>query len=177
MSFAYSIFLNHFTTTDFKHESERKLRFSWRNSTSANSASKIIFRNEKNLTNTNEKNWNPGVKFVLLLNSFGRSGTSWIAELISQQKHSFYIFEPDYYTVNILGTKMTKENAPLLIKSNFLCNFQSGLVEWSKTRMPPSSVFRSEFTRACKNVTECIVSEKLESDCKNSNFRIIKVSL
>ena len=117
---------------------------------------------------------------VLLLCSQGRSGSSWIARLLTSLPKSVYIFEPfhDYHGENKIIQTVNDEDVPKKwLKDIFYCNNSIEFIKnfWheGKIRFLDNNDYIGKF---CKDRNaSCFTKLAFDDACKQSELMLIKV--
>ncbi|XP_071523145.1 carbohydrate sulfotransferase 4-like isoform X2 [Panulirus ornatus] len=115
----------------------------------------------------------PQLVNILLLSSVGRSGSSFLAELLFQQPSTIYFFEPELY-FNFKTYKGVTSNASrILLDQLYQCKLDKDWVEWARTR---NNVFREyDINEDCQNKDTTIFKQCIEDKCSRKYRKLIKV--
>ena len=76
------------------------------------------------------------LKLVLLLSSVGRSGSSWVGELMASGLGSHYLFEPELIVREGRHQQITEENTMPLINDLLNCRFDKDFIQWAQSQAP-----------------------------------------
>ncbi|XP_071523147.1 uncharacterized protein [Panulirus ornatus] len=114
----------------------------------------------------------PQLVNILLLSSVGRSGSSFLAELLFQQPSTIYFFEPELY-FNFKTYKGVTSNASrILLDQLYQCKLDKDWVEWARTR---NNVFREyDINEDCQNKDTTIFKQCIEDKCSRKYRKLIK---
>ncbi|XP_076059512.1 carbohydrate sulfotransferase 5-like [Oratosquilla oratoria] len=111
---------------------------------------------------------------ILVVSSVGRSGSTFMGELLSQQPSSVYFFEPELYVYRHLKEEVTQENSLPVIMDMLNCKFRDDFVDWLKSRNM-YNVYRTNLTENCEKMEYCIRHDLLTGDCQTKSVKVIKV--
>ncbi|XP_069982612.1 carbohydrate sulfotransferase 1 isoform X1 [Penaeus vannamei] len=116
------------------------------------------------------------VKVVIMLGSTARSGTSLFGELLSQQKDSLYLFEPELFVRQHSGQKVTQELGMKHMRDMIHCRFDKDFITFLHRRSSPFNIFRHAVTKTnCRNWDTCLTIPRLTGACRAEPTRIMKV--
>nr|XP_045622347.1 carbohydrate sulfotransferase 3-like [Procambarus clarkii] len=106
---------------------------------------------------------------ILLLSSLGRSGSSFLGELLATQAGVFYYFEP---LRNIEARKQLQpDTVHQALQALFTCNV-SGLVINAMQNSSPYFTLRNRYGKTCKR--KCFHPKKLNEACRKEPIRLVK---
>ncbi|CAL4086894.1 unnamed protein product [Meganyctiphanes norvegica] len=130
----------------------------------------------RDINNMNEKTYaNLRTPNILLLSSLGRSGSSFLGELLAQQKNAFYLFEPELYLHRWTNEGVNTNNSINIIRKMFACQFESDFIHWLHSRGFNLCVKSEKIKSICKGDKFCISSPLLAKVCQSESVNIIKV--
>ncbi|KAK7070210.1 hypothetical protein SK128_018768 [Halocaridina rubra] len=107
---------------------------------------------------------------ILLIGSYGRSGTSFLGGLLKSIPGVFYYYEPLY---NLEQWHMlTRPLAVQSLKDLFICNFTGPVFTAIKER--GKNYIRNKYMETCGSKSTCLESTRLSSACSSEPIRMIK---
>ncbi|KAK7007467.1 hypothetical protein SK128_015239 [Halocaridina rubra] len=118
------------------------------------------------------------VKVILLVGSTARSGTSFIAELLSQQNDTLYLFEPTHFIKYMTGQKVQEQHGISHTLDMIHCRITDLFLTWLKGRGSAMGHFRHpSLTQYAKlsNWKYYLSIPLLTHLCQSSHVRVIKV--
>lgn len=118
-------------------------------------------------------------KLVLLMAPVGRSGSTWLGEMLSLlHPEGVYLYEPEYMLTRSGSPVIREDEAMSLIAGLFNCKITEEFVEWMKSRPDIRTVYRHIFTtRVCRRLDwGCLQADKLARLCGEAPYRMIKVT-
>ncbi|XP_047472366.1 carbohydrate sulfotransferase 4-like isoform X5 [Penaeus chinensis] len=108
---------------------------------------------------------------VLLLSSVGRSGSTFLGELLSQRPRTVFMFEPELFLQHKSPTGVTAAASRELIQRMLECNFSQEWSAWAKTR---KNVWKPENHEVCEGHRGSDYHQCLREICQSSVFKVIK---
>ncbi|XP_064105079.1 uncharacterized protein LOC135214671 [Macrobrachium nipponense] len=117
--------------------------------------------------------------FILLLCSSGRSGSTFVAELLGTRGNSVVFYEPLFKTVTEqkLPCHVNGTCIPEYLKSIAACDYTQEFEDWFKEKTLFYSYFHTEVTNCfvyADNKKKCKMID-VRGKCRNSVLRVIKV--
>lgn len=118
-------------------------------------------------------------RLVLLMAPVGRSGSTWLGEMLSLlHPEGIYLYEPEYMLTRNGSPVIPKDKAVSFIADLFNCKITEEFVAWMKSRPDIQTVYRHIITtRVCKKLDwGCLRADELTRLCKEAKHRVIKVT-
>ncbi|XP_076028240.1 carbohydrate sulfotransferase 1-like isoform X2 [Oratosquilla oratoria] len=109
-------------------------------------------------------------KLVLLLSSYGRSGSSFMAEILQSEQSNLYFFEP-LKMLRERGIVLTDDNIIGLLKNLWNCQIYPDFMSWIEEQKRPTLFVRHKSFQTCK---DCLHQTHLEKACQQETYIITK---
>ncbi|XP_068244085.1 carbohydrate sulfotransferase 1-like isoform X2 [Palaemon carinicauda] len=106
---------------------------------------------------------------ILVMSSVGRSGSSFLGELVAQLLNTIYIFEPLRFLQEHSAEAVTSENSKELLRSTYECHFSQDWLQFALKR-----------NATLKSITECnrdiaTIKDCLTKLCLRKRNKLLKV--
>ncbi|XP_069976791.1 carbohydrate sulfotransferase 4 [Penaeus vannamei] len=108
---------------------------------------------------------------VLLLSSVGRSGSTFLGELLSQRPRTVFMFEPELFLQHKSPAGVTAAASRDLIHRMLACDFSEEWSAWAKTR---KNVWEPDNHDVCDHHVGRDYHQCLREICRSNVFKVIK---
>ncbi|XP_042884469.1 carbohydrate sulfotransferase 4-like [Penaeus japonicus] len=108
---------------------------------------------------------------LLLLSSVGRSGSTFLGELLSQRPGTVFMFEPELYLQQKTSAGVTAPASRDLIERMFSCEFSE---EWSRWARLRKNIWEPGNHYVCNGYIGNDYHHCLKEICRKNVFRVIK---
>ena len=133
-------------------------------------------RNFTTITNENRtfrvrtKEFDDDKNLVLIVNNLGRSGSSWVGNLVSRlDNETLYMYEPLLMLDKVLNERMTSYRSVEILSDIFRCQAQKSLTDLQKKWHAVLSSFKAKCGSKCSTIND------YNEECSKAKSVVVKV--